>query len=297
MTELATTSQTDLDALIVEHMPLVGYIVREIAARLPRHVDLGDLHSAGLLGLVQAAKGFDESRGVPFRRYANTRIRGAVVDELRSKSWASRSVRQAGRLRDEAVVHLANVLGRTPSQVEIANHLGVTVSELDAVNDDVHRTVILSLDAAPSMDALEPVMPHDSVTPEDELLRGEEHHYLHAAVEALPDRLKTVVSMYYLQGKPMADIAEILEVSESRVSQMRAQALVMMKDGMNSQLDPEQVTEAERPGGVVDRRRASYLAAVARAGDVRRVAAQPAPAQPAPVQRPAARVAQLYVSA
>ena len=297
MTELATTSQTDFDALIVEHMPLVGYIVREIAARLPRHVDLGDLHSAGLLGLVQAAKGFDESRGVPFRRYANTRIRGAVVDELRSKSWASRSVRQNGRLRDEAVVNLANVLGRTPSQAEIADHLGVTVAELDAVNVDIHRTVVLSLDAAPSMDALEPVMPHDSVTPEDELLRGEEHHYLHAAVEALPDRLKTVVSMYYLQGKPMADIAEILEVSESRVSQMRAQALVMMKDGMNSQLDPEQVTEAERPGGVVDRRRASYLAAVARAGDVRRVAAQPVPAQAAPAQRPAARVAQLYVSA
>lgn len=268
----STASATE--QLIVEHMPLVGYVVHELAARLPRHVDHGDLHSAGYLGLVQAAGSFDESRGVPFRRYANTRIRGAIMDELRTKSWGSRSVRQLGRLRDEAVSHLAALHGRMPSQAEIAAHIGVSVHELDVVDDDLHRTVVLSMDAAPSLDLLEPSMPHPEDTPEVELLRDEEHRYLHAAVEALPDRLRTVVSMYFLQGRPMADIAEVLDVSESRVSQMRAEALVLMKDGMNASLDPERVPTADRPGGCVDRRRTSYYAAVARAGDVRRAHAR-----------------------
>jgi RNA polymerase sigma factor for flagellar operon FliA len=272
------------EQLIVEHMPLVGYVVHELAARLPRHVDHGDLHSAGYLGLVQAAGAFDESRGVPFRRYANTRIRGAIMDELRTKSWGSRTVRQLGRLRDEAVAHLAALHGRMPSQAEIATHIGVTVQELDSVDDDLHRTVVLSMDAAPSLDVLEPSMPHPEATPEVELLRDEEHRYLHAAVEALPERLRTVVTMYFLQGRPMADIAEVLEVSESRVSQMRAEALGLMKDGMNASLDPERVPDADRPGGCVDRRRASYYAAVARAGDVRRAHARTAAQSTVPQQ-------------
>jgi RNA polymerase sigma factor for flagellar operon FliA len=264
-------SATDIDDLITSHMPIVGYIVREISMRLPRHVDQGDLHSAGLLGLVQAARAFDASRGVPFKRYANTRVRGAIVDELRSRSWASRSVRQTGRLRDEAVEHLAAVLGRMPSQAEIAEHLGVTVAELDAVQDDLHRTVVLSLDAAPSPEAIDAAIPHQGVTPEQELLRGEEHHYLRSAVQALPERLRVVVTMYYLEGRPMADIAEVLDVTESRVSQMRAQALDLVRDGMNSALDPERVEASERPGGCVDRRRTAYFAAVAQAGSLRRI--------------------------
>ena len=283
MTALATTPETDHE-LITAHIPLVGYIVREIAVRLPRHVDLGDLHSAGLLGLVQAARGFDESRGVPFKRYASTRVRGAIVDELRSRSWASRSVRQAGRQQAEAVEALSAVLGRTPTQTEVAQHLGVTTAELDAVQDDLHRTTVLSLDAAPSPEAFEAAMQHDEPSPEGELLRSEEHRYLHAAVAELPDRLKTVVTMYYLQGKPMAEIAEVLDVTESRVSQMRAQALELVKDGMNSALDPERVEVSDRPGGCVDRRRTAYFSAVAQAGQLRRMpAAQsiPAPARAA----------------
>jgi RNA polymerase sigma factor for flagellar operon FliA len=274
-------SRSEIDDLITSHMPIVGYIVREISMRLPRHVDQGDLHSAGLLGLVQAARAFDASRGVPFKRYANTRIRGAVVDELRSRSWASRAVRQTGRLRDEAVEQLAAVLGRMPSQAEIAEHLGVTVAELDSAQDDLHRTVVLSLDAAASPEAVDAAIEHHGPTPEQELLRGEEHHYLRSAVQALPDRLRTVVTMYYLEGRPMADIAEVLDVTESRVSQMRAQALDLVRDGMNSALDPDLVPAAERPGGVVDRRRTAYFAAVAQAGSLRSPVITRIP-QPAP---------------
>ena len=144
------------------------------------------------------------------------------------------------------------------------------MAELDAVQDDLHRTVVLSLDAAPSPEAIDAAIPHQGVTPEQELLRGEEHHYLRTAVESLPERLRVVVTMYYLEGRPMADIAEVLDVTESRVSQMRAQALDMVRDGMNSVLDPDRVEASERPGGCVDRRRTAYFAAVAQAGSLRR---------------------------
>jgi RNA polymerase sigma factor for flagellar operon FliA len=269
-----TAMQNDSHELVTSHMPLVGYIVREIAVRLPRHVDLGDLHSAGLLGLVQAAAAFDESRGVPFKRYASTRIRGAIVDELRSRSWSSRSVRQAGRQRDEAVEALSAMLGRTPSPAEVAEHLGITVAELDGIQDDLHRTTVLSLDAAPSPESLEAALPHDEPTPEAELLKGEQIRYLRAAVAELPERLRVVVDMYYLQGRPMADIAEVLDVTESRVSQMRAQALELVRDGMNASLEPEQVSPSERPGGCVDRRRTAYFAAVAQAASLRQIPSQ-----------------------
>jgi RNA polymerase sigma factor for flagellar operon FliA len=276
-----TTTATDTHELVTSHMPLVGYIVREIAVRLPRHVDLGDLHSAGLLGLVQAAAAFDESRGVPFKRYASTRVRGAIVDELRSRSWSSRSVRQAGRQRDEAVEVLSSMLGRTPSPAEVAEHLGITIAELDGIEDDLHRTTVLSLDAAPTPESLEAALPHDEPTPEAELLKGEQVRYLRAAVAELPERLRIVVDMYYLQGRPMADIAEVLDVTESRVSQMRAQALDLVRDGMNAALEPDQVAAAERPGGCVDRRRTAYFAAVAQAASLRQI----------PVQAGAVRVA------
>ncbi len=269
-----TAMQNDSHELVTSHMPLVGYIVREIAVRLPRHVDLGDLHSAGLLGLVQAAAAFDESRGVPFKRYASTRIRGAIVDELRSRSWSSRSVRQAGRQRDEAVEALSAMLGRTPTPAEVAEHLGITVAELDGIEDDLHRTTVLSLDAAPSPESLEAALPHDEPTPEAELLKGEQVRYLRAAVAELPERLRVVVDMYYLQGRPMADIAEVLDVTESRVSQMRAQALDLIRDGMNASLEPEQVVASERPGGCVDRRRTAYFAAVAQAASLRQIPSQ-----------------------
>lgn len=275
-----TSLTADAEALVTSHMALVGYLVREVSARLPRHLDTGDLHSAGLLGLVQAAAAYDEERGVPFKRFASTRIRGAMLDELRSRDWASRSVRQAGRRREEACAHLAAVLGRTPTQAEVADYLGVTVAELDTVDEGLHRSVVLSFDAAEDPEAFESALPHRDPSPEDELLRGEQHHVLHAAVSALPDRLRTVVTMYFLEGRPMADIAELLDVSESRVSQMRAEALVLLRDGINHELEPEAVPASERPGGCVDRRRTAYFASVHQASRLRSLAALRADATP-----------------
>ena len=261
--EGAIQPPVSIEALITEHMPLVGFAVSEIGMRLPAHVDREDLRSAGLVGLVQAAQSFDAERGVPFRHDASTRIRGSIMDELRSHDWASRSVRQAGRHREEAVDRLTATLGRMPSATEIADVMGVSVNDLHTVESALHRSTVLSFDAAPTTEFFEAAIPEKHDSPEDGVVRSEEYDYLSAGVAALPDRLRAVVTGYFLQGRPMADIAEELGITESRVSQMRAEALVLLRDGLNSHLAPELVSASDRPGGVVDRRRAAYFAAIA----------------------------------
>jgi RNA polymerase sigma factor for flagellar operon FliA len=244
--------------------------------RLPAHVSRDDLMSAGLAALAFAARAFDPERGVPFGRFASTRIRGALIDELRSNDWASRSVRARARQRDAAVQSLAGTLGRTPTAEEVAQTLGVATADVDAVENDVQRAVVLSLDGFFDPVALEEMAPAGDVSPDEHLMTNERIGYLHDAVTVLPDRLRTVVTQYFFEERPMAAIAADLGVSESRVSQMRAEALVLLKDGLNSVLEPDLVPQAERPEGCANRRREAYFAAVAAQSDFRaRVSARP----------------------
>ena len=259
----ATMAPSTVESLITENVALVGFAVSEIGMRLPAHVDREDLRSAGLVGLVQAAQSYDAERGVPFRHYASTRIRGAMMDELRSHDWASRSVRQAGRHREAAVDRLTASLGRTPSAQEIAEVMGVSINDLHTVESALHRSTVLSFDAAPTTEFFEAAIPEKHDSPEDGVVRSEEFTYLTAAVAALPERLRAVVKGYFLEGRPMADIAEELGITESRVSQIRAEALVLLRDGLNTHLSPDLVPTSDRPGGVVERRRAAYFAAIA----------------------------------
>ncbi len=251
--------------LVTSNLALVGYVVSGLAMKLPTYVDRDELRSAGLEGLVQAAHSFVEDREVPFRHFAITRIRGAIIDDLRRKDWASRSVRQAGRAREGAVDHLVATLGATPTSVEIAEYMGISLEELRTLDASLSRGSVLSLDAVPTSGAVSPaeLLDSDSSGPEDQLLDSEFQVYLRAAVTALPDRLETVISRYFLQGHAMADIAEDLGVTESRVSQLRAEALILLRDGLNTHLAPERVPTSTRPGGAVDRRRAAYFASVA----------------------------------
>lgn len=263
------SSPATVEELVHAHLPLVGYLVNELIVRLPGHVRRDDLSSAGMAALASAAISFEAGRGVPFARYATMRIRGALLDDLRSNDWVSRSVRARARARDGAVEQLSALLGRTPTSAEIAEHLGVEVSEVEAGESDVHRAVVLSLQGFQDFDTIEAVLPNSGETPEDVLLRRERVGYLRAAIAALPERLRMVVERYFLDGQPMADIAAELGVGESRVSQLRAEALVLLREGMTASLDPERATPIERPGGVVDRRRAAYVAAVAAHSDFR----------------------------
>jgi len=253
---------TSSEEMVTSHMALVGHIVRETMGRVPAHVSRDDLTSAGLAALVQAAHGFDASRGVPFSRYAATRIRGAILDELRSVDWASRSVRRRARDLEEQRSRLASTLGRVPTVQEVATATGLTVEEVAANEDDIARAQVLSLQG--SQDAsLDEVLPSRGPSPEEMVEHQERLTYLVEAVAELPERLRLVVQDYFLAERPMAEIADKLGVSESRISQMRAEALVLLRDAMNSQLDPELVRPAARPDGCAARRREAYFAAVA----------------------------------
>ncbi len=262
--------------LVQEHLPLVGYLVSEVIGRVPAHVSRDELTSAGMAALAYAARAFDESRGVPFARFATTRIRGALIDELRTHDWASRSVRHKARRRDAAVEELASTLGRLPTREELAAHLGVEVSQVHAVDEDVQRAVVLSLQGFADPGALDEVAPVGDHGPDEQLMANERIGYLHDAVQVLPERLRTVVLRYFFEERPMLEIAEELGVSESRVSQMRAEALVLLRDGMNAQLEPSLVPAPSRAGGCAGRRREAYFAAVAAQSDFRsRVSARP----------------------
>ena len=265
MTTAAATTPRELEDLIRAHVPLVGHLVREMLSRVPGHINRDDLTSAGLAALLSAAQSFDPERGIPFARFATTRIRGALLDELRGLDWASRSVRHRARKAETAWQELTTALGRTPTNAELAQALGVAVDEVDSVAHDVQRAVVLSLQGFTAGTAEEMVAETDA-GPEELLLHRERIGYLHNAIESLPERLQVVVTRYFLEERPMAEIAVELGVTESRVSQLRAEALSLLRDGLNAQLDPELMTQQERPEGCVARRRATYYSQIADRG-------------------------------
>jgi RNA polymerase sigma factor FliA len=267
MTTATVATERMLEDLIRAHMPLVGHLVREMAGRLPAHVNRDDLSSAGLAALVTAARSYDPEREVPFARFATVRIRGALLDELRGMDWASRTVRHRARRVDAAREELTGALGRAPSVAELAEALGVGTHEIGAIEEDVHRAVVLSLQGF-TAGAAEEMVTEQRAGPEDQLVHREKIGYLYNAIDALPERLRLVVSRYFMEERPMTEIAAELGVTESRVSQLRAEALTMLRDGLNSQLNPSAITPNTRPDGCVARRRAAYFAQVASHGDL-----------------------------
>jgi len=255
-------TRAEVDELITSHVGLVAPLVAEALRRVPAHVRRDDLNSAGLTALVQAGHSFDITLGVPFNRYAVVRIRGAILDELRRTDWASRSVRRRARDVAEARNSMATALGRTATDAEVAEGLGIEVADVTANDGDRSRANVISLQGAHD-GALEETLPSQDPEPSLALEHKERLTYLVEAIAELPERLQIVVKEYFIAERPMAGIAESLGVSEARVSQMRAEALVLLRDALNHALDPELVTPAERPGGCVDRRRTQYFEAVA----------------------------------
>jgi RNA polymerase sigma factor FliA len=255
-------SVREQEELIRQHMPLVGHLVRDMLTRIPNHIHRDDLTSAGLHALVTAARGWDPDRGIPFHRFATTRIRGAILDELRSLDWATRSVRTKARTTDQTRQHLTISLGRTPTTTELAQALGTTTTDLRQTDNDVQRATVLSLQGFTTSTA-DDLVTERAPGPEDMLIRREQIGYLHHAIDSLPERLQAVITEYFLKERPMADIAAEMGVTESRISQLRAEALALLKDGINTHLDPELAPAPENPDSITARRRASYYANIA----------------------------------
>ena len=225
----------DVDALVAEHLPLAAFAVNAVASRisLPAHVSRDDLLSCAHVALVEVARRFDPSAGATFATYALARLQGAVLDELRSGDWASRSVRAAARRTDAASDALAMTLGRPPTRDELAASLGVDKSELDALQMDVHRAVMVSIDAETGSDGASLDLPDTGDSPERAVLRSERARTLHEAIRALPDRLDEVIERNFFGDESLTDIARDLGVTLSRVSQMRARGLTLLHAAMS----------------------------------------------------------------
>jgi len=260
------TETPNITLLIEEHLPLVNHVVFQVAVHFPRHVDRDDLARAGALGLVEAAQRFDATKGVPFQRFAAQRIRGAILDSVRAADWAPRSVRALSRRLDVVEQHLANQLGRVPSMGEMATALNMTKEELNRLQDRLFRSVVLAFEhlATDSGDeelTLVDVLADPSVTePSQELENRELHAYLRGAIALLPERQRLVVVGYFLQEKTSQELARFLGVTESRVSQMRTEALEALKAGITAQYashDDDEVVVGRQA-----KRRASYASAI-----------------------------------
>src|SRR5689334_14317227 len=229
-------SPAQVEELIREHLPLVGHLVREVLNRVPAHVNRDDLSSAGMYALTLSAKSFDPAFGVPFPRFASIRIRGALTDELRTMDWASRAVRGKARELNTVRSELTHTIGGEPNRPEVADAMGMSVAELSSLESDVQRAGLVSLQALPSEDGAATV-PSTDDQPEETLIKREQIGYLRDAVAELPAKLRLVIEEYFFGQRRMADIAAELGVTESRVSQLRSEALVMLRSAMKGMDD------------------------------------------------------------
>jgi RNA polymerase sigma factor for flagellar operon FliA len=239
--------------LVVTHLPMVRQVLAGVAAHYPRHADREELAQAATLGLVEAAARYDASRGVPFDRWAALRIRGAIVDAVRAMDFAPRMLRSAARNAEAARADLEGELGRSVSDEEVAAKLGMSTEELSALQGRVHRALVLSLDARTGDNEGEgatlgaSIVDEVTLAPDEVLEQRETARYVMDALACLPERLRTVVSGYFLEGRTSAEIAEELGVTESRVSQLRSEALLLMRVGIESQYAGETATAASNP--------------------------------------------------
>lgn len=266
------TVPVDPVSLVEDHLPLVKHVVLQVAGHFPRHVDRQELARAGALGLVEAARRFDPSRGVPFDRFAARRIRGAILDAVRAVDWAPRSVRALGRALEVAEQDLANEHGSAPSNGQVAAAMGISESDLASVRDRVFRSVVLALEHAVTGAADEGehlslgdvLADRTASEPSEDLESRELLGYLRDAVGLLPERHRTVIVGYFLDGRTSAELATLLDVTESRISQVRSEALAMLREGIQAQYAAPAPVAVAGPGRS-DRRRATYASAISEA--------------------------------
>ena len=244
------------NALVVENLPLVGYLVRDLCSRAT-HLSRDDMASAGALALVTAADAFDPTLGVPFGAFARRRIIGSFADTMRTDDWATRTVRK--RIRETLAVQetLTATLGRVPSVDEIATTLGV---DRQAATDAL-------TDAARSVSALDEInsdlLIADNATPEETLVTAERTVFVRSSVAALPDDMRYIIEQIYFEERSVKEIAEELGFTHSAVSQKRAEAVRLIRDGLATHYAEEGNAIVTPEARIAEVRRAAYLARVA----------------------------------
>jgi RNA polymerase sigma factor FliA len=238
----AFKSTGDVDArerLILHYAPLVKYVASRVATGLPASVDQADLVSYGMFGLIDALQKFEPGRGNKFETYAIPRIRGAIIDELRAMDWVPRSVRFKQREIEKALTNLEAMLKRQPTDAELAERLGMSVRELHEVITQISFVSVLALDETVSVGAdrgekvsLVDTLADKGFDPSTGVESQETRSLLAAAINELSEREKIVVTLYYFEGLTLAEIGEILGVTESRVCQIHTKAVGVLRGQM-----------------------------------------------------------------
>jgi len=229
----STLNQNERERLIMENMPQVKLIARRIHDRLPGNISLDDLVSTGIIGLISAIDRYDATQGVKLKTYAEYKIRGAILDSLRQMDWAPRQQRKRARLIESAVSQLEQDLRRQPTDDEVATYLGVEVAEYQEWAGEAHNLSVGSLDMAwdePGSELINNISDNDQHWPSRLLEKSELNRLLVRAVDRLPYNERTVLSLYYLEELTLREIATVMEVHESRVSQLKTQGLSRLRN-------------------------------------------------------------------
>lgn len=224
------------ESFIKQYAPLVKYVAGKVAANMPQSVEFDDLVGFGVFGLIDAIDKFDPEKNVKFKTYAVTRIRGAIFDELRSIDWVPRSVRQKSKEIEEAVMQVEAKLGRPASDAEIAASMGISDDEFSKAMLKVSGTAIMSLsDVWYSADENEKITVADSIespgslNPDSVIEREEIKRVIVESIQELPDKEKKVLVLYYYEDLTLKEIGKVLEVTESRVSQLHTKAILRLR--------------------------------------------------------------------
>ncbi|TPV61910.1 RNA polymerase sigma factor FliA [Aestuariibacter sp. GS-14] len=231
----AYQQQIDKAQLVERHASLVKRIAHHLMARLPSSVLVDDLIQSGMIGLLEAAKNFDGSKGASFETFAGIRIRGAMLDEIRKGDWTPRSVHKNGRAISEAIAQVERETGGDARDVDIAEKLNVTLAEYHQMLSEVNSGKLVGIeDLGVTEDVITTEDTRGTDSPLDDLMQGAFQKALAHAITTLPDREAIVLSLYYDEELNLREIGEVLEVSESRVSQIHSQAMLKLKARMKS---------------------------------------------------------------
>ncbi|HTS18861.1 MAG TPA: FliA/WhiG family RNA polymerase sigma factor [Verrucomicrobiae bacterium] len=225
------------DKLIRESLPLVRNVVGRIAMTLPSHVDLDDLHSAGVIGLLNAVRNFDENNGASFETYARIRIHGAVIDELRRMDCVSRTMRSKARHVQDVIAHLEQRKGEPPTEEEVARALKLSRSEYEALLDEIRPVTFVCLDAVigrEGSEQYESVADENQETPVETASKRELARLIAQRIQQLPDVQRKVLALYYFEDLRLREIAEAFGVTESRICQIHTQAILAIKSWLRN---------------------------------------------------------------
>jgi RNA polymerase sigma factor FliA len=243
--ERGTIPQNLREQIVLEHAPLIRYIVNRIAVRLPSHIDLDDLHNTGVIGLMDAIEKYDPDKNCKFKTYAEFRIKGAILDQLRSLDWVPRSVRQKSRRLERAYGEVEQRLGRQASEEEVADSLGLQIDKFHELMNQVRGISLVNLEeirgngqdgdrTGSFADIIEDVT---SENPFASFKLAEMKQLIADTIGGLPEKERLVISLYYYEDLNMKEIGNILGITESRVCQIHTKSVLRLRSKLKGVLE------------------------------------------------------------